>query len=204
METLVGEIRNHSTEEQAQAVSPWEVNLRQSTPGPFLGHMRFTRVGDMLVYRDSWSQRTAATGALPAGYFALAAGAKAGNGIDWCGHKADGQLLALAAPDNQIDFIIPAQTPYIALLLPVRYLNTLLGGDEKQHDSLSQFHHYQSDPALGNRLIARLNRIIDHYQDKPGLLALDTGCVWGGSLTAIRLDGPAILVEVPSQQPKKF
>ena len=40
--------------------------------------------------------------------------------------------------------------------------------------------------------------------DKPGLLALDTGCAWGGALTAIRLDGPAILVEVPSQQPKKF
>jgi len=40
--------------------------------------------------------------------------------------------------------------------------------------------------------------------DRPGLLALDTGCVWGGALSAVRLDGPPILVEVPSQQPQKF
>ncbi len=40
--------------------------------------------------------------------------------------------------------------------------------------------------------------------DKPGLLALDTGCVWGGALTSVRLDGPGILVEVPSLQPKLF
>jgi len=40
--------------------------------------------------------------------------------------------------------------------------------------------------------------------EKPGLLALDTGCVWGGALTAVQLDGAGALVEIPSQQPKKF
>jgi bis(5'-nucleosyl)-tetraphosphatase (symmetrical) len=40
--------------------------------------------------------------------------------------------------------------------------------------------------------------------EKPGLLALDTGCAWGGALTAVQLDGPGVLIEVPSQQPKQF
>jgi bis(5'-nucleosyl)-tetraphosphatase (symmetrical) len=37
----------------------------------------------------------------------------------------------------------------------------------------------------------------------PGLLGLDTGCVWGGSLTAINLDQPAASpVSVASRQPR--
>lgn len=42
------------------------------------------------------------------------------------------------------------------------------------------------------------------FMEKPGLIALDTGCVWGGLLSAIRLDGPAVLVQAPSQQVKQF
>ncbi len=33
------------------------------------------------------------------------------------------------------------------------------------------------------------------------LLALDTGCVWGRRLTAVRLDGPARVVSVPCRRP---
>lgn len=36
------------------------------------------------------------------------------------------------------------------------------------------------------------------------LLGIDTGCVWGGKLTAVRLDGPTRVYQVPSSQPKRF
>jgi len=36
------------------------------------------------------------------------------------------------------------------------------------------------------------------YRDEAGVLALDTGCVWGGSLTAQRIDRPSTPVSVPN------
>jgi bis(5'-nucleosyl)-tetraphosphatase (symmetrical) len=42
------------------------------------------------------------------------------------------------------------------------------------------------------------------YHDGDGVLALDTGCVWGGRLTAQRIDARAAPVSVPSTRPALF
>jgi bis(5'-nucleosyl)-tetraphosphatase (symmetrical) len=42
------------------------------------------------------------------------------------------------------------------------------------------------------------------YLDEGGVLALDTGCVWGGTLTAQRIDVASAPVTVPSTRPRMF
>jgi bis(5'-nucleosyl)-tetraphosphatase (symmetrical) len=42
------------------------------------------------------------------------------------------------------------------------------------------------------------------YLDEGGVLALDTGCVWGGSLTAQRIDAPGRPIAVASTLPRAF
>lgn len=59
------------------------------------------------------------------------------------------------------------------------------------------------------RKTAKTRIVFGHWSmlgliDKPNLLALDTGCVWGGALTAVQLEEDRVLIEVPSRQPKKF
>ncbi len=61
---------------------------------------------------------------------------------------------------------------------------------------------------LPNR-IATSRIVFGHWStlglmQRPGLLATDTGCVWGRQLTAVRLDTKAPAVQIKSLQPKNF
>ncbi len=42
------------------------------------------------------------------------------------------------------------------------------------------------------------------YIAEGSVIGLDTGCVWGGTLTAVRVDAPAEVIQVPSRQAARF
>jgi bis(5'-nucleosyl)-tetraphosphatase (symmetrical) len=58
---------------------------------------------------------------------------------------------------------------------------------------------------LPGRATASVRIVFGHWStlgllQRRNLLALDTGCVWGGRLTAVRLDGPAKIYSVSSHE----
>ncbi len=63
--------------------------------------------------------------------------------------------------------------------------------------------------AIPNRKAGATRIVFGHwstlgYHEDHNVLALDTGCVWGGRLTAAQLDDHTPLVQVRSKQPRKF
>ena len=62
---------------------------------------------------------------------------------------------------------------------------------------------------LPDRAAAAVRIVFGHWSaaglvQRQNLLGIDTGCVWGGTLTAARLDGPTRIYQVSSGQPKRF
>jgi bis(5'-nucleosyl)-tetraphosphatase (symmetrical) len=61
-----------------------------------------------------------------------------------------------------------------------------------------------------NRASAELRLVFGHWSAlgihrERGILALDSGCVWGGALSAANLDDPATpIISVPSRQPRSI
>ena len=58
---------------------------------------------------------------------------------------------------------------------------------------------------LPGRQTAAVRIVFGHWAalgllQRDRLLGIDTGCVWGRKLTAVRLDGPAKIVSVPRGQ----
>jgi len=89
-----------------------------------------------------------------------------------------------------------------AKLAPDHYQDNS-GGKYKEGKSLQPWFRGEHRRMADSRIVfghwSTLGLIVD-----TNILALDTGCVWGGKLTAIRLDETDEPVQVDSQQPQQF
>ena len=54
------------------SVDPWQLDMRQISPGTMHAQIDFAQINGMLLSHEHWSQGLSAVGATPAGYLALA------------------------------------------------------------------------------------------------------------------------------------
>ena len=118
--------------------------------------------------------------------------------------------VAIAAyPDRPITFVVPwgagggtdGTARYFAAMMekelgqPVNVVNRTGGGGVVGHSAIAQAPaHLSPWFDIPGRRTAGTPVAFGHWStlgtlDRPDLLALDTGCVWGGRLTAARVDG---------------
>ena len=162
----IKDIRTQSVEERA-AAAVLDVQLRQISPGAFRGRTQTAKFDDVMVYRDRWNRLTTSRGALPGGHVLFAAPVATGSTVDWCGSKVGSHRLAVGLPENQVDCIMPADTLYVAMVLPTSYLKTTFGDIAVDKLLKSGIQQKQVGPDLGRRFLNRIDRVISASSINP-------------------------------------
>lgn len=165
-----GRIEIRDIDEYQQFTPPWEVILRQMSPGQFSGRMEYVQVNGILLYREHWSHRVIATGATPAGFFTFGGPSSPRTRIDWCGSELSARCLAFGRSSSEVDFVLPEDSHHVVLLAPNRLLERYLG-EELAATALRDDHFLRSRSGCGNQLLDMIDRLIDKYLARRELLA---------------------------------
>lgn len=170
-----GRIATHDLDEHCQVLEPWELVLRQLSPGRFHGQLNYVQINGMLFYREHWSQRVMATGGVPAGYVLFGSPSAPGIEIDWCGKEIHPGYLAYGAASTEVDMVIPEGSDHVAVLVPERLLQEFFG-EEVQHSTTPHDRHLECQQPLGNELVRMIHRLIDDFTARPELLGDERLC----------------------------
>jgi AraC family ethanolamine operon transcriptional activator len=128
MDPVAGRIEVGDVCELAHAVAPWDLRMNQLSRGPFSGSADYARVHDIFLTSERWSNRIAATGATPPGYFALA-GTFVKDGFLWCKSRTGETQLAFAPESTEVDFVTPDQEHHWVVLMPRDLVESYVGDE---------------------------------------------------------------------------
>jgi bis(5'-nucleosyl)-tetraphosphatase (symmetrical) len=101
---------------------------------------------------------------------------------------------------DRLRFITNALTRLRACDAEGRLLLKLKGPPERLPAGATPWFRVAGRRSAGSRIVCGHWSALG-YLDEGGVLALDTGCVWGGTLAAQRLDTPSAPIHVPSTMP---
>ncbi|MEP5764323.1 MAG: helix-turn-helix domain-containing protein [Halieaceae bacterium] len=161
------DIRTQAVEERASA-AVLDVQLKQVGQGAFQTRTQTAEFDNAMIYRDRWNRLTACRGALSGDYVLFAAPVATESTVDWCGCNVWSHRLAVGLPGKQVDFIMPADTLYVAMVLPTPYLRTTFGDSAVDKLLKSGVQHIQVEPDLGRRFLNRIDRVTKAAAISPG------------------------------------
>ena len=126
----------HDIDELNYSVDPWQLVMRQMSPGKMHARINFVELNGMLLNREHWSQSVSAIGATPAGYLALA-GPWAEKTFKWHGTEVDSQHFIYGFDAADAQFLLPADEEHWVILVPKDLIISHLG-EESAADLLRE------------------------------------------------------------------
>jgi len=171
-----GRIESHDIEEFNQIASPWQVQMRQMSAGHFRSETEFLNINNIMLYRERANKESMITGGAPDGLFMIGGTLTPSNHIDWCGTTPSTQCLAFAAPNAEVDFILPDGSYHWVLLIPEHLFLTHLDKEIPITGQIQSFRHLQVRHELGRMLPNLVNSLIDKYLVRSDLLTNEQEC----------------------------
>lgn len=168
-QAFAGQIDAQDVDELQQVVQPFEVVLRQISPGQLHARMNYVLVNGIVLYRERWSHRILATGATPPGFFFFG-GPTSSKHVGWCGSELGASCIAFGRPSSEIDFVTPDAEAHVCLLVPEQVMARYLGG-ELMSRGLPNDRFLACANDFGSQLLRMMDRIVDKYSDHRDLLA---------------------------------
>jgi AraC family ethanolamine operon transcriptional activator len=165
-----GCIETEDIDEHRQVLQPWDLVLRQMSPGPFRARLEYAQVNGILLYREHWTRRVMGNGGTPSGYVMLGCPTSARTRIDWCGGEVHSGRLACGKSSSEVDFAVPDGSEHVALLVPEGLLQNFPGEEAREAASIRDRYHLRCDMVLGDELVGLTERLIDAFLARPELL----------------------------------
>jgi AraC-like DNA-binding protein len=170
-----GQLHAIDTEQLEQLARPWDIRMRQVSPGRLSARLHYLQINGILLYREFWSHRIFANGATPKGYFFFGAPVSSKLDVGWCGTRLGAECLAFARSHSETDFVTPAQETHICMLVPDGLLRHYLG-EESAAAVLPDDRFAHCDRRCGVLLLQTMQRVLDKYVTEPELLAHPQVC----------------------------
>ena len=144
----------HDVDELNDSVSPWDLDMRQVTPGQLRAQIDFIQLNGILLNHEHWSQSISAVGTTPANYLALA-GCCTERSFSSNGVEVDSQHLCYGFDAADIEFVVPVDSDHWVILVPKDLIISHLG-DESAADLLRKKMQFIGCASRQNRQLKSL------------------------------------------------